>query len=88
MTELMKIKQTLDIGKAYAEDIPVLNKVLLKDFPTGKIPYPVLWRNGGHYHFRHYGQSAVAATKHDLGWVIREIFRDTPTRFLTKYKTI
>lgn len=88
MSELDQIKQALDKGEKYYEDVPVLNPALLREFPSGKIPWRVLWRDGDYYHFRHYGQAAVEATKRDLTWVMRMIFRMTPTRFLATYKTI
>jgi hypothetical protein len=85
MTNLIKIKQALDEGKAFFGNTPVLNPVLLKDYPSGKIPYVVLWREGEYYHYRHHGQSATKATKTDLSWIINKIFQLTPNQFVKKY---
>ena len=54
---------------------PYFNTVLYKH------PYKNLfcWQN--------YGSSANKATKKDLTWIIKEIFRTTPEKFLLEYMT-
>ena len=44
MQNLTKIKQALDEGKAFYDTIPILNPILLKDYPNGRMPCVVLWR--------------------------------------------
>ena len=85
MTNLTKIKQALDEGKAFYDTIPILNPVLLKDYPNGRMPWVVLWRKNEYYHYRYYGQSAIEATKTNLSWIINKIFRLTPNQFVKKY---
>jgi hypothetical protein len=87
MKNLTIIKQTLDTGKTYFTYIPVLNSVLLKDFPDGRIPYAVLWQDGAVYHYRHHGQSATKATKTNLSWIISKIFQLTPKQFIESFKS-
>ena len=87
MKNLTIIKHALDTGITYFTYIPVLNPVLLKDFPDGRIPYAVLWRNGAFYHYRYHGQSATKATKTNLSWIINKIFQLTPNQFIKVYES-
>lgn len=38
--------------------------------------------------WHHYGSSANKATKDDLDWIIRVIFKTTPEEFVDKYECI
>lgn len=86
MPNLTKIKQALDEGKVFFENVPVLNPVLLKDYPSGKLPWAVLWRNGDYYFYSHHGGSATKATKTNLSWIINKIFQLTPNQFIKTYE--
>ena len=85
MQNLTKIKQALDEGKAFYDTIPILNSVLLKDYPNGRMPCVVLWRKDKYYHYSYYGHSAMEATKTNLSWILNKIFRLTPNQFVKEY---
>jgi hypothetical protein len=40
------------------------------------------------FYFSHYGESAVAATKEKLAWVIEVIFNCTPEEFIARYECV
>lgn len=89
MTEkaiLMDIANALKSGDVYGEMIHGTNSAMPEPFFWEVLSYGKCRVSGRPlWKWRNYGESANPATLKDLEWIIRKIFKTTPSAFVAKY---
>lgn len=78
----LKKGETYGSVAKYREDYP--GGLGGKDYFHCQLSYSSVYKL---FRWTHYGSSANPATKRDLTWIIRTIFRTTPAEFEKKYIT-
>ena len=79
MTALKEIYENINSGKKYGY---VMEKVKYPFFDT------VLSANEQYIYWQHFGSSANKNTIESLAWILKNIFKLSPEKFIKEYKCV